>query len=158
MRSYEDKLKKYIRDNNVVAEHLSFNQSCHSVAEAALAAGVDAKDFVKSICMIDSNDSLIVGIVKGEDRVSISQTEKILSQEISNIKLRLANPEEMLERTGYPCGGTPGIGYVAKFLIDTRVMDKEYVYMGGGSEQSLVKISTKELQKANNSKIVRLRK
>ncbi|MFH1440050.1 MAG: YbaK/EbsC family protein [Candidatus Woesearchaeota archaeon] len=154
MNEYEEKLKNFLLDNKIQGEHLSFNQSCHSVEDAAKAVNAKADDFVKNICMIDSNGNLIVAIVKGEDRASTSRVEKALN--IS--RPRIATPKEILQKTGYPCGGTPSFGYEAKFLIDLRVMEKFDVYSGGGSENSLVKISTKELQKANNAEIVRVRK
>ncbi len=151
---YEEKLKKWIAENNVQAEQLHFEKSCHSVAEAALAVGTDESNFVKNICMIDVQGKLIVCIVKGEDRVSTTKVGELLKIE----KPKTATPEEILEKTGYPCGGTPSFSYQAKFLIDQRVMEKDVVYSGGGSENSLVRISTIELQKANNGKVVRIRK
>jgi Cys-tRNA(Pro)/Cys-tRNA(Cys) deacylase len=154
VNEYEEKIKGVMRKNNIQAEHLSFKQSCHSVEEAANAANVSPEDFVKNICMIDSGEDLIVAIVQGEDRASTSRVATALNIE----RPRTANPDEILEKTGYPCGGTPSFGYGAKFLIDPKVMEKEIVYSGGGSQNSLVKISTKELQKANNGIIVRIRK
>jgi len=65
---------------------------------------------------------------------------------------------EILEKTGYPCGGTPSFGYEAKFLIDPKVIEKGVVYSGGGSENALVKISPAEIKKANNGIVVRIRK
>ncbi len=154
MNEFEEKIKKFIQDNNIEAEHLSFKQSCHSVEEAARAANVTREDFIKNICLIDSQGNLIVAIVKGEDKASMKRVAKALNIE----KPRLATPEEILEKTGYPCGGVSSFGYQAKFLIDPRVMEKDIVYTGGGSETSLIKIPTKELQKANNGQIVRIRK
>lgn len=154
MNIYEENLKKFIQMNNIQCQHLSFNQSCHSVEEAALAANARPQDFVKNICMIDSNNNLIVAIVKGEDRASTTEVGKILHID----RPRTATLEEILEKTGYPCGGTPSFGYPAKFLIDSRVVEMEFVYTGGGSETSLVKISTKELQKTNQGEIAKIRK
>ncbi len=151
---FEVKLKKFIADNKINAEHLSFSQSCHSVAEAALAANVSEEDFVKNICMIDNNGNLIVAIVKGEDRASTSQVAKVLGIE----RPRIATPEEILEKTGYPCGGTPSFGYAGIFLVDERVMEKQIVYSGGGSQNSLVKISPDELVTANKGRIAKIRK
>jgi len=37
-------------------------------------------------------------------------------------------------------------------------MGEKYVYSGGGSQQSLIKISPEELQKANHDQIIRIRK
>jgi prolyl-tRNA editing enzyme YbaK/EbsC (Cys-tRNA(Pro) deacylase) len=69
----------------------------------------------------------------------------------------MATPDEILEKTGYPCGGTPSFGYEAMFLVDPRVMEREVVYTGGGSETSLVKIGTEELVRANHGTILRIR-
>ena len=151
---YEEKLKTFMKERGIAGEHFTFSQSCHSVAEAAEAAGVTPEDFVKSICMIDDAGKLVVAIVKGEDRASTSRVAKILG--IGAI--RVASPEEVFNKTGYPCGGTPSFGFIAKFLIDPRVAEKEFVYMGGGSETSLVRIKPSEIVKGNGGEIVRIRK
>ncbi len=154
MNEHEEKLTQYITKNNIECEHLSFNVSCHSVSEAAIAVNANEKEFVKNICMVSTEDQLIVCIVKGEDRASTSRVAKALNIE----KPRIASPEEILERTGYPCGGTPSFGYNAIFLIDPNVLKTEIIYSGGGSQQSLVKINSKELLQANKGQVVRVRK
>lgn len=150
----EEKLKEYMKDNNIQAEHLHFEKSCHSVEEAAKATNASLQDFVKNVCMVDSKGNFIVAIVKGEDRASTERVSKTLNIE----RPSLATEKEILEKTGYPCGGTPSFGFDAKFLIDLKVMEKDFVYTGGGSENSLVRISTKVLQNANNGQIIRIRK
>lgn len=154
MKEFENKLKEYLLKNNIDGEQYIFEETCHSVEEAATAANASTEDFVKNICMIDSNGKLIVAIVKGEHRASTSRVAKALNIEIP----RTATPEEILEITGYPCGGVPSFGYKAIFLIDPKVMEREFVYTGGGSPYSLTKISTKLLQQVNNGQIVRVRK
>ena len=154
MDPYEEKLKRFMRDNNVNGEHLSFRESCHSVEEAASAANAGPDDFVKGICMIDSNGKLIVAVVCGGDRASTSRVEKALNID----RPRVATPKEALEKAGYPCGGIPSFGYDARFLIDPRVMERDAVYTGGGSVRSLVRISPKELLRVNKGEIVRVRK
>lgn len=154
MKKFEEKLKQYLVENSINAEQYIFKNICHSVEEAAATANVSNKDFVKSICMINYNGELIVAIVKGENRASTSRVAKAL-----NIKIpRLATPEEILEKTGYLCGGVPSFGYEAIFLIDPKVMESEFVYSGGGSPYSLTKISTKVLHQINKGQIVRVRK
>ncbi len=152
--NYEEKLKSYILDNKIVAEHISFTESCHSVEEAAAVAHTSPDNFVKNICMISADGQLIVAIVKGEDRVSAELVAAVLKIE----KPRMAKPNEILERTGYICGGTPSFGYEATFLVDERVMEKENVFTGGGSENSLLKINPREMLRANHGDIVTIRK
>jgi len=154
MNTYEQRLQSYLQEQHIQAEHLSLNQPCHSVEEAARAVNASPTDLIKSICLLDSNGQLITAIVKGEDRVSVSRIAKTLQRD----GLHLATLDEILEKTGYPCGGTPSFGYQAMFLVDPRVMEREYVFAGGGSETSLVKINTGELLRANQGTILRIRK
>lgn len=154
MNFYEERLNCFLKNNDSDAELLVFDKSCHSVEEAAETAKARPTDFIKSICTIDRNGKLIVAIVKGEDRASTGRISKSLNIE----RPQIATPEEMLEKTGYPCGGIPPFGYDATFLIDPKVMEKEIVYGGGGSECALVKISPQELRRLNNGKIIRVSK
>ncbi|ETX00171.1 MAG: prolyl-tRNA synthetase [Candidatus Entotheonella factor] len=153
MNAFDRKLSQYMQDHHIDAEHLVFSQSCHSVAEAAAACGALPTDFVKNICMLDAQGHAIIAIVKGEDRASTSRVAKALQIE----RPRTAEPEEILEKTGYPCGGTPSFGYEARFLIDPKVMEKDIVYTGGGSEYALVRVSPQELVRANQGRVVRIR-
>lgn len=151
---YDEKLREYIKVNSVEAEVISFQQSTHSVAEAAAAVGADPGDFVKSICMITMGGKLIVAIVKGEHRASTSRVSKALGIP----RPRIAEPDEIIELTGYPVGGTPAFGYDAIFLMDPKVLEKEKVYSGGGSGNALTYMSTEEMQRVNDAQISRLRK
>ena len=154
MNTYEHKLKQFIAGGGIEAEHFSFEQSCHSVAEAAAVVGTSPENFVKNICMTDAQGKVIVAIVKGEDRASTSRVTKVLQTD----QVRTMTPDEMLAKTGYPCGGTPSFGFAATFLIDPRVMQKDEVYTGGGSETALVRVSPRALLQANGGRVVRVRR
>jgi prolyl-tRNA editing enzyme YbaK/EbsC (Cys-tRNA(Pro) deacylase) len=151
---FEEKLRLFMATKGVAGEHRVFSESCHSVAEAAAAVGGNPEDLVKNVCLMDENSRFIVAIVKGEDRASTSR----VAQALGARKVRTASPAEVLERTGYPAGGTPSFGYEAIFLIDPKVLEKEKVYTGGGSENALVLIAPPEIQRANQGRIVRIRK
>ena len=154
MTIFEDKLKAYIALKKIDAEHLTFHESCHSVEEAAKAVGTTPDAFVKNICLVDPAGRLIVAILKGEDRLDL----KTLGRELGGLALRMARADEVLEKTGYPAGGVPSFGYEAVFMIDERVMARDVVYSGGGSEYALVKISTQQLLNANNGRVAALSK
>ena len=151
---FAEKLKSFLTAKGIAGEHCVFTESCHSVAEAAAAVGGSPEDLVKNVCLVDENSRLIVAIVKGEDRASTTR----VAQALGARKVRAASPAEVLERTGYPAGGTPSFGYEAIFLIDPKVMEKDKVYTGGGSENSLVLVAPPEIQRANQGRIVRIRK
>ncbi|KNF08665.1 hypothetical protein CLPU_6c01510 [Gottschalkia purinilytica] len=154
MDIYEEKIKSYMRNNEIKGEHMVFESSCHSVEEAAISANISIDDIVKNICMINEDGELIVAIVKGEDRASTTRVGKALGI----TRPRIATEEEVREKTGYVCGGVPSFGYKAIYLIDSKVMEREIVYTGGGSESSLIKISTDILKEINNGQVTRIRK
>lgn len=151
---FESRLNKYIENNGIKAEHLVFEECCHSVEEAARASGTTSEVFVKNICLIDDKDNLIVAIVRGKDNVSSSRVGKVLESDAP----RIATPEEILVKSGYPCGGVPSFGFDARFLVDPKVMDMDIVYTGGGSTYSLVRMTPQELVKANNAMVIRIRR
>ncbi len=153
-QSYEQKLKDFLTKHEVEYQYLHFSTSCHSVQDAAESMKASVNDFIKNICMIDSDDNAIVAIVKGEHRASTSRIAKALN--IS--RPRIAKPHEIVKKTGYPCGGVPAFGFSAIFLIDPKVMEKSSVYTSGGSDRALMKISPKDIQRINCGKVVRVRK
>ena len=152
--TFEEKLKQYILEKGIDAEMLVFQQSCHSVEDAAKSANAKKEDFIKNICLSGESGKIIVAIVKGEDKVDFKKIEAVSNA----AKIRTLKPQEILEKIGYPCGGVPSFGYSAIFLVDSKVLANEFVYSGGGSENSLIKITPKELLKANSGKIVNISK
>ena len=154
MTTHEETLSAYLTRQIPSAEHMVFDQSCHSVVDAAQAVNATPEDLVKNICMIGGDDTLIVAIVRGTDRASTSRVGKALGID----RPRLATYEEILEKTSYPCGGTPSFGFSAVFLVDPRVAETELIITGGGSERSLVRVGTKDMLLANGAQVVRVRK
>ncbi|HXE71415.1 MAG TPA: YbaK/EbsC family protein [Candidatus Nitrosotenuis sp.] len=154
METGEQRLKSYMEQAGIPGEHLVFAGSCHSVAEAAEAAGVRPEDMVKSICMVGDQDEWIVALIRGEDTASTTRLGRVLGIPPP----RLASAPEILARTGYPCGGTPPFGYPARFVVDPRVLEKEWVYGGGGSPRSLVRVPSQALVWANQALVARIRR
>lgn len=152
---YEARLKMAIAKNGWQVEHLSFDQSTHSVAEAAAVLGVSGQDLVKNICLITPDGRLVVAIVRGEDRVSPALVAEALGLEG---KPRLATAEEILARTGYPMGGTPSFGFDALFVMDEHAFEKPVVYTGGGSPSALACANPYELLRANRGLTAAIRK
>jgi prolyl-tRNA editing enzyme YbaK/EbsC (Cys-tRNA(Pro) deacylase) len=151
---YHERLRAFIDAHHIQCEHLIFEQSTHSVAEAAEAAGVTPEDFIKSVCMMTKDGRVVIAIVKGEDRADRSAAQQLLGL----TKLSIASPALMLEKTGYPAGGTPPFGFEATFVMDERVYEKPVVYGGGGSDRALIRIAPAEMQRVNGARVAVVRK
>lgn len=149
---FEEKLRKYMGDNEIDGEFLVFEETCHSVEDAAQALGTSTDRIIKNICLV-GQDKFVVAILKGADRVDRS----LVAQALGLNKVKTAAPQEILTRSGYPCGGVPSFGFNAFFLIDPLVMEMSYVYSGGGSTTSLIKIAPEEILRANRGTVIRIR-
>jgi len=154
MNEYEKKLQQYLKDNQIEATHVQFEKIVHSVEDACRETGGVPDDFVKTICLIASDDSLICALVLGSSRVSTSKVGRALGIE----RPPMATPEQALEKTGYKVGGTPPFGYKATILMDPLIMERDEVYVGGGGPRAMVKMTTKELLRVSGGTLIRVRK
>ncbi|HSB78344.1 MAG TPA: YbaK/EbsC family protein, partial [Candidatus Methylomirabilis sp.] len=61
--------------------------------------------------------------------------------------LKLAKPDVVLAKTGYPAGGTPPVGHREKFpvIVDAAVAAQEWGYAGGGQPELLIKIKSSDI-------------
>ena len=147
------KLKKYLEENKVECKILNLDESVATCIEATKQIGEKSEDLVKSIVFY-KNDFVIIAIVRKEDRVDKSKISKTL--DLTGVKL--CSPDETLEKTGYPAGGVPPLGFEAQFLMDGKVAEKEEIIAGGGNRYTLIKIKTQELLRLNKAKIADIRK
>ena len=139
----ETRLKEYVNAHNIKAEHLVYNESLHTVADAIRVSGIGIELIAKTIVMMGQEGETIVAFVLGNTRASTKRVGRLLNQGPPKI----ATAEEALKITGYPIGGTPFIGYPAIRLVDKKVLEVEAVYSGGGSDRSLLKLWTSEISK-----------
>lgn len=151
--TYVERFRALVAEKEISCSIHVFDTSCHSVAEACRATGAKSEDFVKSVCLKGDGD-FIVAIIGGNFRVSTKRVAKGLGIKVP----RIATPEEVLLHTGFPIGGVPPVGYEATFCIDDKVLEKEFVWAGGGSGSALVRIAPSEIISCTGAAVMRLRK
>lgn len=147
--NYQETLRQFVSLNNISAEFVSVDGSCHSVEDTARVLGVEPKQVVKNICLVDEQENLYVAILRGDTRLDKEKLKLLFNLS----KLSMATREQVLKLTSYPAGGVPPFGYVAKFILDEKVKDMEFVYTGAGDDLALLKISVPELLRVNDALI-----
>ena len=158
-KQYEEKLFKYIKENNIKAEQIFFEELVdhkENVLKTIKEKEINFKEIVKTVVFIDLNKELeygnsVIGIVPAESRVN---KERLRS--ISNSKVKIASSDQVLILTSYPAGGVPPFGFKARFYLDETLKNKNIVYAGGGSTRTLIKTSISEILKANKAKVVNI--
>ncbi len=154
VHEYYTKLEQFMKSHLVEYKHMIYETSCHTIDDAVLSSKEPKENFVKNICMIDNRGDLIVAIVLANARASTSRVAKVLDID----RPRLATTDEVFIKTGYPAGGVPSFSYNAIYLVDEKVVEKEFIITGGGSEFALIKIKSNDMLMLNRGEVSRIRK
>ena len=89
----------------------------------------------------------MLAVIPGDKKVDLDKLKKASEQ----MTLRIANPNEVEELTGYPVGGvTPfGVENMIK-VIDESVFSVKTVNIGSGKAEIGIELTSEELKKAWN--------
>lgn len=127
-----------------------------STAEAA-ARAVDAPlgSIVKSLVFLADGVPLLV-LVAGDRRADVHRLRAVLG--LSKKRLRIAQPGEVLERTGFVVGGVPPVGHTAELrtLIDRTLSRFERVWAAAGSPNAVFPIDYGRLVSLTRGEVVDL--
>ncbi len=115
-----------------------------TVKQAAEEMGVPEDQIIKTLVILTPEGALLA-ILSGISRLDLKK-----------LNGRLATPEEVRELTGFEVGEVPPVGIPMRTLVDSRVLEKELVYGGGGSKRRLVKISPKAIVEHQGAEVADL--
>jgi Cys-tRNA(Pro) deacylase len=144
-------LEQLIAAGEIDAELVEPGIPTPTVPDAASALGVEEQQIVKSLLFAAKSGEVVLAILSGASRVS-----RPLLQDITGMRgLNLADPAVVLQRTGYPAGGTPPVGHTSRLdvVIDSDVMELPVVYGGGGRIDALLKIRPAEIARVTRARV-----
>ncbi len=139
-------LKKFIEENGISAEIVSFDRETKTARDAEKLVGGSVAKSIVIVRRNDPNDCALV-ILRGRDKINMKKFPGF----------RLASASEVEACSGYKVGTVPPVGTKIKNVV----IDKDLggvVYCGGGSERSLLKISVEEIKRATNAKVDKISK
>jgi Cys-tRNA(Pro) deacylase len=148
-------LEEFMRQHGIQGEILYLEVPTPTVESAAEAVEADPENIIKSI-LFTINQEPVLAITCGPshiDRRAIAQHFNI-----GRKKVKLADPHTVVSITGYQVGGMPPFGHLSSLptLIDQRVLEKDVVYAGGGSDQTLLHIKPETILSAAQGQVVDL--
>ena len=148
-------LESFLRANRIPGEMVNLETRTPTVPAAAAAVGVEPDDIVKSILfLVDGRP--VLAIACGLSHVDARALAARFG--VGRKRVRLADPETVLHETGYAVGAMPPFGHRAriKTLLDLRVLERQQVYAGGGSDQTLLRISPQTILKVAEAEVLDL--
>jgi len=144
-------LADFILEHDLQAEIVSPGAHMPTVDAAAAAMKVAPEQIFKSVLFQAKDGQCVMVIACGNGRVDLGRVRATTGLD----GLKLAKPDVVLAKTGYPAGGTPPVGHREKFpvIVDSRVAAQEWGYAGGGRPESLVKIKSADIIRLNGAEV-----
>jgi prolyl-tRNA editing enzyme YbaK/EbsC (Cys-tRNA(Pro) deacylase) len=121
---------------------LEFEQSTHSSADAAAAIGCAVAQIAKSMLFRAADGRPVLVVASGAARVDETKVAALLGQ-----KIRRADPEFVLERTGFAVGGVPPVGHATPpvTFLDRDLQRFETIWAAAGSPNAVFALTPNDL-------------
>lgn len=94
-----ERVAEYLLKSGAMYELREFGESTKNSVLAAQALGCGVAEIAKSVVFLASRPAVVV--VSGDRRVSVPKLSKVIGE------ARIATPDEVRDRTGFPIGGVP---------------------------------------------------
>src|SRR3989442_8019276 len=137
--NYSEHLRITLVSKGIWHRFIEFDEPVRTVEEAA--RKVSADRIIKSIVLVGSDKKPILAILPARSRISYKKVKTLLK--IKDV--RLAQPDEVLEHSGYPVGGVPPFNKISRILLDPTVQRNARSIAGGGDPDKLVELETRDI-------------
>ena len=137
--NYSEHLRVTLVSKGIWHRFIEFNEPVRTVEEAA--RKVSADKIIKSIVLVGSDKKPILAILPARNKISYKKIKTLLKVK----DVRLAQPDEVLEHSGYPVGGVPPFNKISRILLDPIVQRNARSIAGGGDPDKLVELETRDI-------------
>lgn len=127
-----------VKEEDIDADFMVHAKS-ETVEESAENTDVDEKDIVKTLVFIA--DEPVAVLCPGHTRVSEDKLEETLGADV-----RMANPDEVEDATGYVIGGVSPFDLDIKVLMEESILNREKVKPAAGSRVVGITVDPEELK------------
>jgi prolyl-tRNA editing enzyme YbaK/EbsC (Cys-tRNA(Pro) deacylase) len=120
---------------------------------AAKAVGAPVGSIVKSLVFL-ADDAPILALVAGDRRADVKRLREILC--LSKKRLRIAQPAEVQDSTGFEPGGVPPVGHSRpmRTLVDRSLSRYDTVWAAAGSGNAVFPLSLSQLVDITHGEVV----
>lgn len=146
-----ERVKAYLKDNNMEDRVSQFEVSSATVPLAALALGVPEAMIAKTLSFQDVNGGAMLVVTAGDARIDNARYKARFG-----LKAKMLKADETFLRTGFEVGGVcpfdvkPGVS----IYLDESLKRFDFVYPACGSANSAVRLCPNELQELSEGEWV----
>ena len=150
-----ENLQQFLDRHNITADIIRLKEHTLTVEDAARALQVETGQIIKSLVFqVNGNPFLVIN--NGLARVDRKKLAAYIG--VGRKKVKFADPDEVLEITGYVVGSMPPFGHKIQLrtLMDPAVIRQETVYGGGGDINAMMKLASDVLLQATQAELAEL--
>ncbi|MFB6254369.1 MAG: YbaK/EbsC family protein [Halobacteriaceae archaeon] len=127
-----------------------FDAGTKSAADAADVIGCDVAQIASSIVLIADGDPVVV-IASGANHIDTARVGDVINAK----NVRMAEPEEVKNATGWSIGGVPPLCHSNELpmLFDETLMEYNTVWAAAGTPQTVFPIQPSKLQEFTDATI-----
>jgi Ala-tRNA(Pro) deacylase len=145
---------KEILDKAKISYEVYNHALAYTAQEIAAAQHVSGNELAK-VVMIEADDQLVMGVVRGNDKIDLHFVEESLGVR----KARLATEDEFISR--FPeceIGAMPPFGnlFGLKVYVDPALAKDEYIYFNAGNHAQTVRLKYKDFARLAQPQVARL--
>ena len=148
-------LQTFMDENDIPGELLFLDVPTPTVESAAKAVGTDPARIVKSV-LFRVGGRGVLAIASGTQPIERRVIASLYV--VGRKRVKLADPETVLQTTGYPVGTVPPFGhtYPSRTLLDPQILEFREVYAGGGAHNALVRLDPQDILRVTQAQIIDL--
>jgi prolyl-tRNA editing enzyme YbaK/EbsC (Cys-tRNA(Pro) deacylase) len=148
-------LAGFIARNQINAELIQLEVETPTVQSAARALGTSQDHILKSVLFL-VQDHPVLAIGLGPARIDRRPIAEHFG--VGKKKVLLADPNMVIEITGYPVGTLPPFGHRSKLetLLEIQTIHMEKLYAGGGAIDTMMLVSTDDLMRVTQAYVLSL--
>jgi len=145
-----ERVRAYLTQHGIDSQVVELDKSTRTAPMAAEAIGTELGSIVKSLIFV-VEDKIVLALVAGDKRAALSK----LARELGAGEVRIANAEEVREKTGFAIGGVPPVGHHSPLptVIDRSLGRFKIVYAAAGSPRAIFPIPYDQLVQLTQGKV-----
>lgn len=142
-----EKIKAFFASMQIHPTYLE-HEAVVTSEDAAKTRGFALKQGIKAILFTNGNNEWVVANIPADKKVDTKRVAEQLGW--SKSKIRMATPDEVMQKTGCEIGAVPPLGHKEQIpiLVDKGVYDNQENAFNIGVRTQSVKIKTEFMQKA----------
>ena len=144
------KVQEYLNNFGLKINVLELTESTRTAQEAAIAAGCEVGQIVKSLVFRSGEDALMF-LVSGKNQLDVKKVEGLIGKEISK-----ADADFVKQKTGYVIGGVPPVAFSSPIdtFIDKDLLKYEAVWAAAGTPHAIFQIKSNDLPRLTGGKVI----